>query len=146
MNETHILIRLLRMYIPRNWEFGSGLVKLWNFGTPLLMDGRYFSYLRSLSKKWRCNRNLRPPLLGTPMRGCRKHGALILGRYLSHCDDFLFHIMPFLLGCYSFKNCVLRYRDEGTRMSLNIDEFWGCGQYQGVEGCCKEGRIGEGMG
>jgi hypothetical protein len=25
MNETHILIRLLRMYIPRNWEFGSAL-------------------------------------------------------------------------------------------------------------------------
>jgi hypothetical protein len=22
MNETHILIRLLRLYIPRNWEFG----------------------------------------------------------------------------------------------------------------------------
>jgi hypothetical protein len=29
MNETHILIRLLRMYIPRNWEFGSALA---NFG------------------------------------------------------------------------------------------------------------------
>jgi hypothetical protein len=28
MNETHILIRLLRMYIPRNWEFGSALAKL----------------------------------------------------------------------------------------------------------------------
>jgi hypothetical protein len=32
MNETHILIRLLRMYIPRNWEFSSALAKLWNFG------------------------------------------------------------------------------------------------------------------
>jgi hypothetical protein len=32
MNETHILIRLLRMYIPRNWEFGSALAKLRNFG------------------------------------------------------------------------------------------------------------------
>jgi hypothetical protein len=31
MNETRILIRLLRMYIPRNWEFGSGLAKLGNF-------------------------------------------------------------------------------------------------------------------
>jgi hypothetical protein len=28
MNETHILIRLLRVYIPRNWEFGSALAKL----------------------------------------------------------------------------------------------------------------------
>jgi hypothetical protein len=28
MNETHILIRLLWMYIPRNWEFGSALAKL----------------------------------------------------------------------------------------------------------------------
>jgi hypothetical protein len=32
MNEIHILIRLLRMYIPRNWEFGSALAKLRNFG------------------------------------------------------------------------------------------------------------------
>jgi hypothetical protein len=32
MNETHILIRLLWMYIPRNWEFGSALAKLRNFG------------------------------------------------------------------------------------------------------------------
>jgi hypothetical protein len=32
MNETHILIRLLRVYIPRNWEFGSALAKLQNFG------------------------------------------------------------------------------------------------------------------
>jgi hypothetical protein len=32
MNETHILIRLLRMYIPRNGEFGSALEKLRNFG------------------------------------------------------------------------------------------------------------------
>jgi hypothetical protein len=32
MNEPHILIRLLRMYIPRNWEFGSALVKLRKFG------------------------------------------------------------------------------------------------------------------
>jgi hypothetical protein len=31
MNETHILIRLLQMYIPQNWEFGSALAKLWNF-------------------------------------------------------------------------------------------------------------------
>jgi hypothetical protein len=38
MNETHILIRLLWMYIPPNWEFGSALAKLRNFGgglTPL---------------------------------------------------------------------------------------------------------------
>jgi hypothetical protein len=32
MNETHILIRLLRMYIPRSWEFGSAFAKLRNFG------------------------------------------------------------------------------------------------------------------
>jgi hypothetical protein len=25
MSETHILIRLLRMYFPRNWKFGSAL-------------------------------------------------------------------------------------------------------------------------
>jgi hypothetical protein len=31
MNEAHILIRLLWMYIPRNWEFGSALAKLRNF-------------------------------------------------------------------------------------------------------------------
>jgi hypothetical protein len=32
MNETSILITLLWMYIPRNWEFGSALPKLRNFG------------------------------------------------------------------------------------------------------------------
>jgi hypothetical protein len=32
MNETHILIKLLRMYVPQNWEFGSPLAKLRNFG------------------------------------------------------------------------------------------------------------------
>jgi hypothetical protein len=32
MIENRILIRLLRMYIPRNWEFGSALEKLRNFG------------------------------------------------------------------------------------------------------------------
>jgi hypothetical protein len=37
MNETRILITLLWMYIPRNWEFGSALSKLRNFGTPLVV-------------------------------------------------------------------------------------------------------------
>jgi hypothetical protein len=32
MSETRILIRLLRVYFPRNWEFGSVLSKLRNFG------------------------------------------------------------------------------------------------------------------
>jgi hypothetical protein len=32
INETRILIRLLQMYIPRSWEFGSALAKLRNFG------------------------------------------------------------------------------------------------------------------
>jgi hypothetical protein len=34
MIETRVLIRLLRMYVyfPRNWEFGSALSKLRNFG------------------------------------------------------------------------------------------------------------------
>jgi hypothetical protein len=32
MNETYNLIRLLQMYIPQNWEFGSALAKLRNFG------------------------------------------------------------------------------------------------------------------
>jgi hypothetical protein len=27
MNETNILIRLLQLYIPRNWKFGSALAK-----------------------------------------------------------------------------------------------------------------------
>jgi hypothetical protein len=31
MNETHIFIRLLRMYFSWNWEFGSALSKLRNF-------------------------------------------------------------------------------------------------------------------
>jgi hypothetical protein len=32
MGETHILIRLLWIYFPLNWEFGSALSKLRNFG------------------------------------------------------------------------------------------------------------------
>jgi hypothetical protein len=31
MNEIRVLIRLLRLYIQKNWEFGSVLVKLRNF-------------------------------------------------------------------------------------------------------------------
>jgi hypothetical protein len=33
MSEPRILIRLLRIYFPWNWEFGSALSKLRNFGT-----------------------------------------------------------------------------------------------------------------
>jgi hypothetical protein len=33
MSETRILIRLLWVYFPRNWEFGSALSKLRNFGS-----------------------------------------------------------------------------------------------------------------
>ena len=32
MSESRILIRLLRMYFTRNWEFASALSKLRNFG------------------------------------------------------------------------------------------------------------------
>ena len=32
MSESRILVRLLRMYFPWNWEFGSALSKLRNFG------------------------------------------------------------------------------------------------------------------
>jgi hypothetical protein len=32
MSEPRILIRLLHMYFPRNWEFGSALSKLQNWG------------------------------------------------------------------------------------------------------------------
>jgi hypothetical protein len=32
MSETRIVIRLLRVYIPRNLEFGSALAKIRNFG------------------------------------------------------------------------------------------------------------------
>ena len=32
ISESRILVRLLRMYFPRNWEFGSALSKLRNFG------------------------------------------------------------------------------------------------------------------
>jgi hypothetical protein len=35
MSEPRILIRLLRMYFPRNWEFGSALSKLQDFGRGL---------------------------------------------------------------------------------------------------------------
>jgi hypothetical protein len=38
MSEPRILVRLLRMYFPRNWEFGSALSKLWNFGVGVLFE------------------------------------------------------------------------------------------------------------
>jgi hypothetical protein len=31
MSETCMLIRFLWMYFPQNWEFGSAMLKLWNF-------------------------------------------------------------------------------------------------------------------
>ena len=34
MSESRILVRLLRMYFPRNWEFGSAWSKLRNFLNP----------------------------------------------------------------------------------------------------------------
>jgi hypothetical protein len=50
MNEPRILIRLLRMYFPRNREFGSALSKLWNFGkgwvwTPHTLPPQYTTSL-----------------------------------------------------------------------------------------------------
>jgi hypothetical protein len=50
INETHILIRLLRMFIPRNWKFGSALAKLRNFGgwgfkPPNAPSVRHWSYI-----------------------------------------------------------------------------------------------------
>jgi hypothetical protein len=60
MNETRIMITLLRVYILRNWEFGSALSKLRNFregvehpnpsalGTPLSVDSCFLlNYLNS---------------------------------------------------------------------------------------------------
>jgi hypothetical protein len=71
MNETHILIRLLWMYIPRNWEFGSALAKLRNFegfeplklplGTP--PEYRYSSTISLTSApdgRWVVNATPRP--------------------------------------------------------------------------------------
>jgi hypothetical protein len=34
MSETRIVIRLLQTYFPRNWEFGSGLSKLYSGKRP----------------------------------------------------------------------------------------------------------------
>jgi hypothetical protein len=46
MSETRIVITLLRMYIPRNWEFGSALSKLRNFGWRGLTPPRYTTVSR----------------------------------------------------------------------------------------------------
>jgi hypothetical protein len=55
MSETCILIRLLRMYFPRNWDFGSALSKLRNFGgsvfePPKTSLGRPLGWLPEFSK------------------------------------------------------------------------------------------------
>jgi hypothetical protein len=48
MSETHIFIRLLSMHFPRNWEFGSALSKLRNFG------GRGFEIPNTPSERYWC--------------------------------------------------------------------------------------------
>jgi hypothetical protein len=66
INETHILIRLLQMYIPRNWEFGSALTKLrifggWGvlnppnppFGTPLIQAAKTCHVILNNSALWK---------------------------------------------------------------------------------------------
>jgi hypothetical protein len=72
MNETHNLIRLLRVYIPRNWEFGSALANIHNFGTPLLFydielqGGDAAQWLRTLLEAIRGDKNQNT----TPTAGC----------------------------------------------------------------------------
>jgi hypothetical protein len=63
MSETRILVKLLRMYFPRNWEFGSALSKLWNFGgggwtpqtTPSVHHWLQSSIANRLTAKFLCN-------------------------------------------------------------------------------------------
>jgi hypothetical protein len=57
MSETRILIRLLRIYFPWHWEFGSALSKLRNFGAcgrqirgVWWVDFFLFSCLKSIMK------------------------------------------------------------------------------------------------
>jgi hypothetical protein len=68
MNETHILSRLLRMYIPWNWEFGSALSKLrnfegWGVEPPPPRTSLLWGYLL--------------PLVRSQNLGCRKLGNLL---------------------------------------------------------------------
>jgi hypothetical protein len=52
MSETRILISLLQMYFPRNWEFGSALSKLRNLGggsTPPPNTPRYATATTALN-------------------------------------------------------------------------------------------------
>jgi hypothetical protein len=74
MSEIHVLITLLHMYFPWNWEFSSALSKLQNFGgllkalhhhhhhhlgTPLpstLLQPHYIKFHVELQKESSCGR------------------------------------------------------------------------------------------
>ena len=61
MSESHILVRLLRIQFPRNWEFGSALSKLRNFG------------------------GFEPPPLGTPLPESQRASSCVIK--LCHSAD-----------------------------------------------------------
>jgi hypothetical protein len=99
-NETHIIIRLLRMYIPRNWEFGSALEKLRNFGGGLNPPNppRYATGLNSTNVHYKATQTLVQQIH-------YKHAIIII-------IIIIIIIMRFRIGMPSFKKmctCVLAF-------------------------------------
>jgi hypothetical protein len=63
MTKTRILIRLLRIYFPRNWEFGAALPKLRNFGGLLNTSKppRYSNFKESIHPVFMLNKPFKIP-------------------------------------------------------------------------------------
>jgi hypothetical protein len=55
MSETRILLRLLQMYIPRNWEFGPAFLKLRNFGGGGVEPPKHQPWVRQCWTEEKCN-------------------------------------------------------------------------------------------
>jgi hypothetical protein len=92
MNETHILIRFLRMYFPRNWEFGSALSKLRNLGV--------------------CGWGLNPPNAPQYVTGVNNYSIIL--RCLSNTNK----ILPCLYKSYRLNVSALQKPPSGQLQSL----------------------------
>jgi hypothetical protein len=102
MSETRILIRLLLMYFPQNWEFGSALSKLQNFGggglthTPSPKVRHCFGSLKTRNTCWcEANADMKQPVMATDTDislFCVRMQALVACGTCLKVDDNYVHV------------------------------------------------------